>query len=361
MKSKWVRIICSVLVCFTVFCVIAIITRIYTVSDLQLNFVGALLGTVITAVVTVLLLSGQSAAEEVKERNVKIFEKKSKIFQKYIDLVWEVWTDQKVTGEEYQKLTSNYYRKLMIFLKSEKRRKVIGDALTEIGSCLEKDSSEDRKKLQDNIIKIIDTLSSELELGGSIDPNQIKDHNNKLFPVLFRKSILDSFNNALVASNSDILEKGQWLKWNEGKLVHDDLVFKFNKYPDCSIRFGIAVDGNGSLHPAFVCILFVPVGANFHTFDKFRNSVTGLLNRRVNIKNYLDIYKTLPHEEGGMNIPSFNFADESSMINIREKFNFREVSETLAQRANEIFQKITVSDENLTIVDFFEKYYGKGR
>jgi hypothetical protein len=67
---------------------------------------GALLGTVITAVVTVLLLSGQSAAEEVKERNVKVFEKKSEIFQKYIDIVWDIWEDHTVTSEEYLQLTS---------------------------------------------------------------------------------------------------------------------------------------------------------------------------------------------------------------------------------------------------------------
>jgi hypothetical protein len=289
---------------------------------------------------------------------VKIFELKSKIFQEYIDLVWQVWTDQKVTGEEYQELTSQYYRKLMIFLKEEKL-KVIGKALSEIGACLETESSESRKKLQDNIISIIDILSAELELGGKIDAAQIEDHNNKLFPVLFRKALLKSFNDMLVASNSEILEKGQWQEWNEGKLKHDDLVFKFRKYPACSIRFGVAVDANGIVTPVFECILFIPVGANFHAVDKFRDSITGLLNRRIKIKNYQDIYKPLSQENGGIHIPIFSFTDEQSIKNIRENFSYSEIAETLAQRANEIFQKITIVGEDSTIAEFLEKYFGK--
>ena len=165
MKSKWIRLLCLVLVCFMAFCMVAIITRIYTVSDLQLNFMWALLGTVITAVVTVLLLSGKSAAEEVKERNVNVFEKKSEIFQNYIDIVWDIWEDHAVTSEEYLKLTSMYYKQLMLYL-NKKSLEVIGEELSKIGSLIDDDNKSNKEdQLQNSLIKIINVLSDEISLG----------------------------------------------------------------------------------------------------------------------------------------------------------------------------------------------------
>jgi nucleoid DNA-binding protein len=180
MKSKWVRILLLVLLCFAVFCVITVFTRIYTVDDLQINFVGALLGTVITAIVTVLLLNGQSSAEEVKERNVKVFEKKSEIFQEYIDIVWDIWDDHTVSDEEYLQLTSMYYKKLMLFL-NKKSLDVIYDNLLVLGGLLGKEEGPDtRDDLQKCLIQIINTLSDEISLGGNVDLEKFKALDQKI-------------------------------------------------------------------------------------------------------------------------------------------------------------------------------------
>jgi gas vesicle protein len=172
MKTKMLKILLLVLVCLVAFCFISVITGIYTPGDLQINYVGTLLGTVIAAVVTALLLSGQSSAEEVKERNVKVFEKKADIFQKYIDLVWDIWDDHIVTSDEYDKLTSSYYKELMLYLNKDSLN-IIGDCLEEIGDVARQDTQEE-EKLKDNICKIINTLSDELSLGGNIDPVRFK-------------------------------------------------------------------------------------------------------------------------------------------------------------------------------------------
>jgi hypothetical protein len=170
MNSKWLKIMLLVLVCFVVFCVITILTRLYTVDDLQINYIGALLGTVITAVVTGLLLSGQSAAEEVKERNVKVFEKKSVIFAEYIDAAWKAWEDYTVSTAEFQQLVSDYYKKLMLFM-SATSAKIIGEQLKIVGYFAGEESLTDKNKseLQTALIAIINTLSDEISLGGHID------------------------------------------------------------------------------------------------------------------------------------------------------------------------------------------------
>jgi len=73
MKIIIPSVIC--LVCIVVFCFVAITGKIYKLDELPLNFMSAFLGAMVTAILTLMLLNRQSTAEEIKERNVKIFKK----------------------------------------------------------------------------------------------------------------------------------------------------------------------------------------------------------------------------------------------------------------------------------------------
>jgi hypothetical protein len=168
LKSKW-TILLLALLCVVVFCLILNIYEIYKFNEIPNNFIAAFLEAVVTAVLTVILLSGQSAAEEVKERNVKVFEMKSEIFQNYIDTIWKIWEDSIVSKEEYLELTTTYYKTLMIYLK-KKSLKQIGESLIKMGECLENDNPANHySTLRNCIFTIINTLSKELALGGEID------------------------------------------------------------------------------------------------------------------------------------------------------------------------------------------------
>jgi hypothetical protein len=169
-KSKWVKPLLLALLCLVAFCLVATVSQIISVEELPINFIAAFLEAVVTAVITVVLLSGQSAAEEVKERNVKVFEKKSQIFQDYIDTVWKIWEDANVSKEEYLELTTIYYKTLMIYLKKESLE-LIGESLVKMGDYICRESSNDYLILRDCIFTIINTLSKELSLGGEIDIN----------------------------------------------------------------------------------------------------------------------------------------------------------------------------------------------
>jgi hypothetical protein len=147
---------------------VATVSQIISVEELPISFIAAFLEAVVTALITVVLLSGQSAAEEVKERNVKVFEKKSEIFQDYINTVWKIWEDSNVTKEEYLTITTVYYKTLMIYLKKESLI-VIGESLVKIGDYIESQSMDNYIILRDCIFTIINTLSKELSLGGEID------------------------------------------------------------------------------------------------------------------------------------------------------------------------------------------------
>jgi len=166
--------------CLLGFCAIAVLFNVFTISDLPASFVGAALGAVITGVVTVILLDGQSKAEEIKERNVKVFEKKSAIFSEYIDTAWDTWDDRKVSDKEFQKLIGDYYKKLMLYMCATSA-KIIGEQLKEIGKFAGNDdlSEKEQKILQTALINIINTLSDEISLGGHIDPDLFVELGNE--------------------------------------------------------------------------------------------------------------------------------------------------------------------------------------
>ena len=75
----------------------AIAFGIIPLESLPSQFYGALVGTVITAIITILLLQGQTQTEENKERNVKVFEKKSEVFNN-LSIVFEPSPGINVSG-----------------------------------------------------------------------------------------------------------------------------------------------------------------------------------------------------------------------------------------------------------------------
>lgn len=62
----------------------AVVFEIYELGGLPAQFFGALLGVVITAIITVLLLQGQTKNEEAREIHLKVFEKKQEVYFSFL-------------------------------------------------------------------------------------------------------------------------------------------------------------------------------------------------------------------------------------------------------------------------------------
>lgn len=177
-KGKVWLIFVSVL-CMIGFLAVSVVFNVFPLGDMPAAFVGAALGAVITAVVTALQLSSQSGAEELKERNVEVFKKKSEIFSEYIDAVWQAWEDRKLSAEEYKDLVGNYYKKLMLYMKKTSADSV-GESLMNIGHLANKEddmNEKDEETLLNSFIKIINILGEEISLGGQVevDPKLFKN------------------------------------------------------------------------------------------------------------------------------------------------------------------------------------------
>jgi len=343
-KQNNVKGIIIVAIGLILFCSAPVIYGVFPIDALPMTFIGAAMGAIITAGITFFLLTKQSQAQELllekqqecqkrllatqsqteeeKELHVKIFEKKSKLYQEFIDQVWKIWKDEKITCDQYEIITSDYYKNLMIYIKEPSRLKKIGVAISNLGDCLEKESYKNTQELHKNAIDIINTLSEDLDLGGQIDRSQIADHDHKLFIVKFRKAMRESFNKIFVSSYSDILKEGDWLQWKEGpNTLHDSLVFNCRNHPNYSVRFGFGKNENNETYNQEFLFFFI-VGSY----------------RRIPIRGYENLLKY-----DSPIIEPFNFEKEE-VIKIRERDHYHEIAEALAQRAKEVFSKITVSN-----------------
>ena len=75
MKQKQKIWMFGVIAFTLVFIASSVIFKIFDFEGLPSQFFGALIGVVITAIITVFLLQGQTANEEERDKSVKVFEK----------------------------------------------------------------------------------------------------------------------------------------------------------------------------------------------------------------------------------------------------------------------------------------------
>jgi len=380
MKRFWLRGLLFSLLGIIAFCMVATTFQIFSANVLPASFIGACLGAIISAIITQFLLSGQTEHEELKERNVKVFEKKSKIFRKYIDDLWDVLEKQKITMEEYDKLRKNFSIRLMIYLK-EKASRSIAEHLKNIGEFVD-DSEKTYEHLKENIFGIINILSGEINLGGKIDIEIDKYLEEPIFRRLFRQAILNELNNALQSieltegkfcKEEDLISDGEW----GGEYV----CFDFRRFKGCKLLVGSF--SKYCPHAGIWMLLFID--KSIHSVDKFRfndeneyrfcefskylveiwatggeeGEWTGLIKPYSNNEEYKALGEfDIPPGDGWL------FLDDHETIE-PYRHNYQEVAHIIGKRAAYWFEKGWIweeeSDTEIPIVEFLEKYLGNER
>ncbi|MDO5104901.1 hypothetical protein [Capnocytophaga sp.] len=156
-KNLWIYGIIS----FTIlFLGSAILFQIFNVNDLPSQFYGALIGVVITAIITVFLLQGQTANEEKRERNLKVFEKKQDVYHAFLEKLKEIIMDGEIKIAQYGENTDmkeniDELKELLFELgyiqmhTSEENTKQIFAQVSEIMKVLSDFSNEGNRKQQE--------------------------------------------------------------------------------------------------------------------------------------------------------------------------------------------------------------------
>jgi gas vesicle protein len=87
----------GVIVFTLIFISSSVIFKIFDFGALPSQFFGALIGVVITAIITVFLLQGQTANEEEREKSVKVFEKKQEVYHTFLEEFKKIIQDGEIT------------------------------------------------------------------------------------------------------------------------------------------------------------------------------------------------------------------------------------------------------------------------
>jgi len=157
---KWsilTAILCMVLVALT------IVSTLFSVKDLLYESLCAILGVVLTAIVTVLLLRGQTDIEADQSKSAKVFEEKLQIYKEFLNALCDVIKDGIITKEEYVQLQFQF---ATITMHTElKNTKKISDSVFNIINDLQasKDGLSDR--LMAELLNIVEVLRGELYVG----------------------------------------------------------------------------------------------------------------------------------------------------------------------------------------------------
>jgi hypothetical protein len=181
------------------------------------------IGAILTAIITVLLLSQQSSSEEIKERNVRVFEEKSEKYNVFIEKLWEVWDDRVVSLEEIHQIIKMLSKDIVLYTKPETVEK-IADCLMEIAKQAKPDKTDSNDEnvtqlIQKNILTIINALAKELGLGGEINDvirTKINALEEMVLPYLlmkdFTKLFLQSFEATIKAAEEHDLTEVEYKK-----------------------------------------------------------------------------------------------------------------------------------------------------
>lgn len=104
MKLTQNRIVVITAILIVLACFFAIYLRLFTEKELWYEMFAAVLGVIITAIITMILLRGQSDNDVERERASKVFEEKLRIYQEYLHTLYEVIKDGSLSDEEKMQL-----------------------------------------------------------------------------------------------------------------------------------------------------------------------------------------------------------------------------------------------------------------
>ena len=139
--------------------VIAVLFRIFSLSDIWAQMFGAFIGAMITVIITLLLLKSQTSSEEEKERNSKVFEEKLRIYQEFLKKLCEVVKD--VNIEKSKEIELEFQVSYIAMHTSYESLAEISKQVREIITAIKEGDSE-RNKMLKQLFVIADTFYKEL-------------------------------------------------------------------------------------------------------------------------------------------------------------------------------------------------------
>lgn len=162
--------ILAVVILVIIACFFSVYLRLYSESELWAQIFSAVLGVIITALITMILLRGQSDDDIERERTSKIFEEKLRIYQDYLQILCEVIKDHNLSDEE--KIRLEFQTSYVAMHCDPKHIVTVSSAIKDlIENCCSDESEENRNRrnksgspdpLLDSLFRIVEAFRKDL-------------------------------------------------------------------------------------------------------------------------------------------------------------------------------------------------------
>lgn len=149
-------------------CAFAVYLKLYTGEELWYEMFAAIIGVIITAVITMMLLVGQTDNEEKREKKGKVFEEKLRIYQEYLTTLYKVIKDGKNSNSEKLKLAFKTSSVAMhcehdrVEKISESVEKIFKLSINDNGNALETLNEKGWNELLGELFKVMDEFKADL-------------------------------------------------------------------------------------------------------------------------------------------------------------------------------------------------------
>lgn len=148
---EYVFVFLFIIVLFT-----AVASYFYYKSDNAVgpNLITAFVGVVLSALVTLVLLNGQTKDEEDKERKMKLYNAKLEVYSHFVSSMYEVLRDNQITEEELLNLRTKLFGQVSFYAKD--------DILKLINNELREKNYTDTQQMQRSFANIASILQRDL-------------------------------------------------------------------------------------------------------------------------------------------------------------------------------------------------------
>lgn len=258
-------IIAATVALIAIACAFAVYLRLYTGKELWYEMFAAIIGVVITAIITMMLLVGQTDSDEKREKKGKVFEEKLRIYQEYLSILYNVIKDGKNTNEEKLKLAFKT-SSVAMHCAPEKVEKISKNVknifeltINDNGNALETLGKKEWKELIKELFCIMDEFKADLYQDFKGNETFGWDNTLKNFTEAFSQDQYD--NNMLQEMPSDTKDRVETVntkavdeEWERRKSEWREKGWGINDYLADKNGFMLTLTGSdaGNNNPAFI-------------------------------------------------------------------------------------------------------------
>ena len=123
----WPLVVGIVLVLVLGFLALTNAIGIWQIPELWSQIFAACTGAIVVAVVTMVLMHGQRATEEAKEKSIKIYESKVAVYSRFVTKMYKLLEDDQVSCDDFLNLRTEIFSTLIFYLDDNHLRMMLAE------------------------------------------------------------------------------------------------------------------------------------------------------------------------------------------------------------------------------------------